>query len=79
METPIVDRALAVLEKGLSAWEKYLATRQEAYERKMDRNNRRALNYAGVAFRRLNALGMIVDDKQFNKAKRMFYKYRGKV
>jgi len=77
--TPLVKEILLVLNKGLSAYEKYLATRQEAYERKMDRNNRRALTHAGAAFRRLHDLELDIDDKKFNNAKRKYYKYRGRV
>ena len=75
----LVDKILAVVEKGLIAYQTHLATRQEAYERKMDKSLRRALAYAGTAFRRLNELDIEVEDKDYLKAKSKFYKYRGKV
>ncbi len=57
----------------------YLATRQETYERKMDKNLRRSLGHAANAFRRLNELDVKVEDKTYLKSKRFFYKYRNKV
>ena len=79
MGVPVVDTIGKAVQAGLTVWEKYLSTRQEAYERRQDINMKKALSYAGEAFRRLMELDIDVEDKDFLKAKKSFYKYRGKV
>ncbi len=69
---------LILLKEGLSVWRIYLATRQEAWERKKDRNMRRALTHSAGAFRRLMELDLNIEDKVFLKHKKNFYKYRSK-
>lgn len=67
------------LEKALSLWETFINTRQSAYERKMDKNDKKALAYAAEAFRILAEKDIDIEDKDFNKAKEKFFKYRGKI
>ena len=46
MPVPIAEKALAVLEKGLKLWETFIATRQEAYERKQDKKQVNAIEFS---------------------------------
>lgn len=73
------NQILAVLKEGLSAWKVYISSRQEAYERKMDRNQKRTIAQAAVFFRRLYEIGYKIEDKELLKCKERFYKYRGRI
>ena len=87
MGIPLADKILEVLKSGLSAWEKYIDTRQEAYERKMDKNKRKALNIAEKSFEEVALLFEWVretfpmsDDelKEYNKLNKKFTKIKEK-
>ncbi len=69
---------ILIFKEGLVSWRVYLSTRQEAYDRKKDKNLRRALAHSGSAFRRLMELNLNIEDKVFLKHKKNFYKYRSK-
>lgn len=45
-----LEKILGIFTEALSAWKSYIDTRQEAYERKMDRKKSKAINYAEDVF-----------------------------
>jgi hypothetical protein len=46
MAIPIAEQVLGVVKEGLSAWKVFISTRQEAYNRKMDKRKEAALQIA---------------------------------
>jgi hypothetical protein len=61
------------LEKMLSLWETFIRTRQQAYERKMDKRKRKAIDTAEKIILRLKELG--IEDKIINRQVEIFFKY----
>lgn len=67
-----VDTALALLKEGLELWKTFIATRQEAYNRKQDKKQERAIQAGEEAIELLSDiftyiffLGEHTKDKQF--------------
>lgn len=79
MPSPNINAIAVALGRIASAWEKYIATRQEAYERKMNKHLKKALVHAAASYRRLHELKIDIDDKTFLKHKKNFYKHRSKA
>ena len=78
--------ALAVKE-GLELWKTYIATRQQAYERKMDKRQEKAIQYAEQSFESMNEMFNFIsakvtfskeDQKEYDRIKTEIYKLKGK-
>jgi len=69
--------AMGVLKEGLSLWKKYIETRQEAYERKMDKERRKCIEYAEQFIRTYYDKEVEEKDKQkyLRKRRDLFFKY----
>lgn len=79
----VLDRILATLEKGLEAWRVFISTRQEAYDRKKDKQQEKAIQVAEEAFNDMSNLfdwvysNLPMNDeqrKEYIKLKNVFYK-----
>ena len=69
---PIESIAKAI-EEGLSLWKTFIATRQQAYDRSMDKKMRRAINAGERIALRVKELG--ISDKQILEDVDEFFKY----
>ena len=49
-----VTSVAGAIKEGLSLWRTFIATRQEAYNRKKDKNQEKAINLAEQAFSKAN-------------------------
>lgn len=87
MAATLANQILGVLKEGLSAWKKYISTRQEAYERHMDKKQEKAIQTAEYAFEQVNDIfiwifeTMPMDEKQraeFGSLKKKFLKTKEK-
>ena len=72
---------IGTLEQALKAWETYIATRQQAYERHMDKRKEKAIQTAEESFSMIRDVfeyiyeqGLLTDDKGFHKMKVNLYK-----
>ncbi len=83
----LANRILAVFESGLKAWDKYISTRQEAYERKQDKKQEKAINYAEEYMEGVSELFEFIhgrleipeeEKKTFEKIKKGLYKLKKK-
>jgi len=83
----MTDKILAIVKEGLSAWKTFIATRQEAYNRKRDKNQEKAIQIAETTFTELFDFIQWVDDnttipgdkmKEFKKIKTRFTRLRTK-
>jgi len=64
----------SAVKEGLELWKTYIATRQEAYERKMDKKQRKAIEYAERFI--LHYYGNEENkDKELDKLQKKFFKY----
>jgi hypothetical protein len=79
----VTNGFLKTFEAGLSAWKTYLSTRQEAYERKMDKKKEKAIQLAEEIFYDVdkfidwvnNNMPMTDDqNKEFKKIEKLFDK-----
>ena len=84
---PLAERILKVFEEGLSLWKIFLSTRQEAYNRKMDKRQERAIHYAEQAFEKVGLLFNFIhenleipDNKrnEFERFKILIYRLKDK-
>ena len=69
----IVVAVTNFLEKAMSAWEVFISTRQEAYNRAQDKRKNRAINCAEDIIFRIRSLQ--IEDKELDKLIRIFFKY----
>lgn len=81
----IAQAIIEAINKGLEAWKVYVSTRQEAYERKMDKKKQKAIDIAEIAFERMEDLfyfirdkNLLQDDKEYLKKKEEILKYKDK-
>jgi len=83
--TPITTIAGAI-QKGLSLWESFINTRQEAYSRKQDKRQEKAIQLAEKAFEEMSKLFEFLvtidmskeDTKLLNKFKVEIYRLKSK-
>lgn len=73
MSKDITSIAKAVQE-GLSLWKTFIATRQQAYERKMDKRKIRAVEY-GERFILCYYSDEDAKEKKLDRYRRLFFKY----
>lgn len=69
----VVIAIVSFLDKAADAWQSYIDTRQEAYIRKMDKQKRKAIDYAEFMIMRIKELG--IEDKELDKLVVKFFKY----
>lgn len=78
---------IGAVKEALELWKTFIATRQQAYERKMDKRQERAIQYAEEAFTKINLLYDFlyknveipkVKQAEFTKLKETIYKLRDK-
>lgn len=69
----IPEQILKLAQEGLELWKVFISTRQEAYERKMDKRQVMAIEWAERAFRRIGELDL--KDKELKKCEDKFFKY----
>ena len=62
-----------MIKEGLSAWKKFIETRQDAYNRKMDRNMRRAIDYGEKYIRENEAED--TNEKLLIRYSKKFFRY----
>ena len=74
MPEPVSAIAKAIGE-GLNLWKTFIATRQQAYVRKMDKRKTRAIEYAERYLLRCKTLGVGKDDKFLVRYASKFFKY----
>ncbi len=80
------SQVLGLLKEALAAWKTYISTRQEAYERKMDKRKMKAISYGEQGFEEMvlvfdfiHTLTMPDEQrKEFDRLKSMVYKTKGK-
>ena len=83
---PLAERILKVFEEGLGAWKVFIATRQEAYNRKQDKRQERAINIAEQSYQKVSELFEFLatlpmeekTTKELNKHKTVIYKLKAK-
>ena len=63
----------SAIKEGLSLWKTYLSTRQEAYERKMDKRKAKAIEYGERIVLRVQELK--IEDRQVEGLIKKFFKY----
>lgn len=87
MAVALAERILAIFEKGLSAWQTYIATRQEAYNRHKDKQQEKAIRYAEKYIDEVGGLFEFIykkleipdeEKKEFEKIKKNIYKLKDK-
>lgn len=75
------------VKEGLELWKTFIATRQQAYERKMDKRQEAAISYAEKAFDKMGLVFEFIyknvdipEKKQaeFKRLKELIYKYKDK-
>jgi len=78
MAVPLAERIMKVVEEGLGLWKTFIATRQEAYERKQDKNQVKAIEAAEKGFFAMDALlnKLNLDEKEFRKDLKLIARYR---
>jgi hypothetical protein len=78
MASEIVTAIVRLLDKGLEAWVAFIETRQEAYNRHMDKRQEKAIHLSEQSFSIMNDIFMIIYEeatmstkarKQYNKLK----------
>lgn len=76
---------IGLLEEALKAWKTYIETRQQAYERKMDKRQKKAIQIGEEGFEMMNEVfnyvystGKMLEDKEFSKLKEKLYKLKKK-
>lgn len=83
---PLAERILKVFEEGLGAWKTFIATRQEAYNRKKDKQQEKAINIAEETYEEISKLfeilaGIPLDEeakKDIDKSKITIYRLKTK-
>jgi hypothetical protein len=80
---PIVN----LIREALDAWKTFISTRQQAYERKMDKRQERAIGYAEEYIKEVGELFEFIHErlevpeeekKTFDRIKKGLYKLRDK-
>ena len=56
MAIPLAESIVSAVKEGLSAWKTFIATRQEAYDRKQDKRQERAINIAEETYEEISKL-----------------------
>jgi hypothetical protein len=56
MAVPLAESIVSAVREGLSAWKTFIATRQEAYNRKQDKRQERAINIAEQTYEKVSEL-----------------------
>ncbi len=82
-----ITAVVSFLDKAFDAWSTFISTRQEAYERKMDKKQEKAINYAEEAFEVMSETFTFIylnckfspeNKKEFDSFKTKVYKLKGK-
>ncbi len=82
-----ISMIAGAVKEGLSLWKTFIATRQQAYERKMDKRQEKALNIAEESFDSVNLIfdflskHLKLNDarwKEYYKLKKDFYSKKKK-
>ncbi len=75
------------VKEGLALWKTFLATRQEAYNRRKDKKQEKAIQYAEEAFEKVGILFEFIHDNmevpdskksEFDRIKVLIYRLKGK-
>jgi len=77
MSVPLAEKIIGLFKEGLSAYKTYLATRQEAYNRKRDKEQVRAIE-AGEKYILINKDQNISPEKKIKilaRYEKRFFKY----
>lgn len=78
---------VAAVKEALDLWKTFIATRQQAYERKMDKRQEAAIRYAEKAFDKMSVLFQFLYENveipekkeyEFKRLKHLIYKYKDK-
>lgn len=78
---------VAAVKEALDLWKTFIATRQQAYERRMDKRQEAAIRYAEKAFDKMGVLFQFLYENvdipekkkaEFDRIKTIIYKYRDK-
>ena len=69
----IIVAVVGFLDRAFDAWKSFIETRQEAYNRKMDKQKRKAIDYGEKIILRLKELN--IEDKELDKLIDKFFKY----
>lgn len=86
VESPLQTIAVAVKE-GLELWRTFIATRQQAYERKMDKRQEAAIRIAEESFEKVHVLFDFINDNisiqkekqaEFDRLKTLIYRLEKK-
>ncbi len=87
MANPLFLAITSTLKEALATYRRYIDTRQEAYERKMDKRQEKALNYAEEAFDEVSKLYNFIHEcmdvpkerkKDYDRIKTKIYRLRDK-
>ena len=75
------DKILELAKEGLSAWKTFIATRQEAYNRKKDKEQEKAIHHAELGFECMGEVFQFLSDHQLipKDKKKEFEKLKQKV
>lgn len=73
--TPLVKEIVGAVKQGLSLWEKYIDTRQSAYNRKMDKRKRKAIDYAEQFILAYYEDEVDNKEKYLRRKRDLFFKY----
>ena len=78
MAVPLAEGILKVVQEGLGLWKTFIATRQEAYTRKADKNQVKAIESAEKYIFAVSALiaKLSLDEKEFQKDLNLIARYR---
>lgn len=81
-----IETIAGAVQEGLSLWKTFIATRQEAYNRKMDKRKEKAISYAEAYMEVASELFIYIHEelgvpedkiKDFSKIKTKMYRIKG--
>ena len=75
MSVPLAEKIIALCKEGLEAWKTFISTRQEAYERKKDKQQVKAIDTAEDYILLTKELLPSLDQNKFKKELRRLEKY----
>ncbi len=83
----LANQVVGLFKEALAAWKTFISTRQEAYERKMDKRKEKAIQYGEEGFEEMGKMFNFIHDKltipdenrrDFDRIKTEIYRLKGK-